>query len=227
MLHTLTRQHDCNPDKQRRKKLQVAQGAGRRFPDHRAGRILRPARPERRRQDHPDFHHRRPDPARRRQRRDPRPRRRHGLPRSAQQARRGAAGTGVRSLLHGARNAAPAVGLLRPEEQRQVDRRGHGKPRPDQQGRRQHARAVGRHEAARAGGAGAGAQAARDRARRADRRRRRRTAPDPVEVHLAPEPRRPHRGADHPLPGRSAGHVPARGHAQARQGGRARHDVAR
>jgi ABC-2 type transport system ATP-binding protein len=51
----------------------------------------------------------------------------------------------------------------------------------------QHAPALGRHEAPRAGGAGAGAPAAGDRAGRAHRRRRRRTAPDAVAVHRPPE----------------------------------------
>ena len=66
--------------------------------------------------------------------------------------------------------------------QRRLDRRGDGAPRPHRQGGRQHALALRRHEAPRAGRAGAGAQAAGDRPRRAHRRRRRRAAPGPVAV---------------------------------------------
>jgi ABC-2 type transport system ATP-binding protein len=56
-------------------------------------------------------------------------------------------------------------------------------PGPGRQGPCQHAPALGRHEAARAGGAGAGAQAAGDRARRAHRRCGCGAAPDAVAVH--------------------------------------------
>ena len=64
-----------------------------------------------------------------------------------------------------ARGAAHPVGLLRHPLQRRLDRRTARKSGSGRQGRRQHAPALGRHEAPCAGGAGAGAQAARDRAR--------------------------------------------------------------
>jgi len=58
------------------------------------------------------------------------------------------------------------VGLLRPEAQRCLDRRGHAAPGPDRQGRRQHALALRRMKRRVLVGAGAGAQAAGDRAGR-------------------------------------------------------------
>ena len=105
----------------------------------------------------------------------------------APQDRRRAAGAGVRSVLHRARGAAHPGRLLRRARQRGVDRRAARQPRPRRQGRRQHAPALGRHEAARPGRAGAGAPAAGDRARRADRRRRRRAAPDALAVRRPPQ----------------------------------------
>ncbi len=98
--------------------------------------------------------------------------------------------------------------------QRRLDRRGDAPPRSHRQGRRQHALALGRHEAARAGGAGAGAQAAGDRAGRAHRGRGRRAAPGAVAVRDAPEPRRPHHRADHALPGGGRGALRAHRHAE-------------
>ena len=106
--------------------------------------------------------------------------------------------------------------------QRRLDRRAARQPRPRRQGRRQHAPALRRHEAARAGRAGAGAPAAGDRARRADRRRRRRAAPDAVAVRRAPQPRRPHGAADDALPRGSRGAVRPHRDAEARPRRRAR-----
>ncbi len=57
-----------------------------------------------------------------------------GLPSRAAHARRGAAGAGVRPVLHGARDPAHPVGLLRHPRQRRVDRRGDAAPRPLGQG---------------------------------------------------------------------------------------------
>jgi hypothetical protein len=93
-----------------------------------------------------------------------------------------------------------------------VDKAGH-----------QHAPALRRHEAARAGGAGPGAPAAGDRARRADRRRRRRAAPGPVGVHPPAQPRWPHHRADDALPGGGGKPVRAHRHAQAGAHRRAGH----
>jgi ABC-type glutathione transport system ATPase component len=60
-------------------------------------------------------------------------------------------------------------------------------PGPGRQGPGQHAPALGRHEAPRAGGAGAGAQAAHHRARRTHGRGRCGAAPDAVAVHRPPQ----------------------------------------
>ena len=145
-------------------------GPRRRQLRHRAGRVLRPARPQRRRQDDPDQHPRRPGPGQRRLGLGARPRRRRRLRGGAAQARHRAAGAGVRPVLQRPRGAAHPERLLRRARQRRLDRRAARQPRPGRQGRRQHAPALRRHEAAGAGGAGAGAPAAGDRARRADRR---------------------------------------------------------
>ncbi len=144
------------------------------------------------------------------------PRRGRRLPRSAARARRGAAGTGVRSVFHACarRCASSRATSACAHNDAWIDEIMHHLDLTAQ-GRRQHARAVGRHEAPRAGGAGAGAQAAGDRARRADRGRRRRTAPGAVAVHPRPEPRRPHHRADHALPGGGRGAVRPHRHAQA------------
>ena len=93
------------------------------------------------------------------------------------------------------------------------------------QGRRQHARALRRHEAPRAGRAGAGAQAAGDRARRADRRRRRRAAPGAVAVRPPAQPRRPHHRAHHALPRGGGAALQPHRDAQGRAHRRARHDA--
>src|SRR5256885_2361657 len=171
-----------------------------REPRDRAGRVLRPARPQWRRQDHPHQRDCRLGAARfRGGKRDGRERGRR-LPARAAHARRGAPGAGVRPVLHRARDAAHPVGLLRHPRQRRLDRRGDAPSGPDSEGKRQYARAVGRHEAPRAGGAGAGAQAAGDRARRADRRRRRRAPAGPMAVRAPAQPRRSHDRADYPLP---------------------------
>ena len=187
---------------------------------HRGGRVLRLARPERRRQDDPHQHPRRPRPRHSRPRRGARPRRRRRLRGGAAPDRRRAAGAGVRSVLHGARGAAHPGRLLRRARQRRLDRRAARQPRPGRQGRQQHAPAFGRHEAARAGRAGAGAPAAGDRPRRADRRRRRRAAPDALAVRRPPEQGRAHGAADDPLPRGSRGAV--RPHRDAEAGPRRR-----
>ncbi len=88
---------------------------------------------------------------------------------------------------------------------------------------RQHALAVRRHEAPRAGRPGAGAQAAGDRAGRADGGRGRRVAADAVELHPEAQPRRPH---DHPhdaLPRGGRGAVRPDRDAEGRPRRRARH----
>ena len=157
--------------------------------------------------------------------RDPRPRRRHRLPRRAPCARRRPAGAGVRSVLLGARDAAHPVRLLRLARERRLDRRDPASPRPHVEGRRQHALAVGRHEAARARRPGAGAQAAGDRAGRADRRRRRRAAAEPVGVHPQAQSRRPHDHPDHALPRGSGGAVRAHRDDEGGAHRRARHEA--
>ena len=195
------RSHRCRAPLRRRA------GAGRHRPHGRAGRVLRAARAQRRRQDHADLDPRRPDARRPRHRAHPRPRRRHRLPRRAPQPGRRAAGARLRSVLLGARDARIPGGLLRVAQPGRLDRRDPAPPRPHVEGQRQHALAVGRHEAARAGRPGAGAQAAGDRARRADGRRRRRAAAEPLGVHPQAQSRRPH---DHPhdaLPRGSRGAV--------------------
>ena len=145
---------------------------------------------------------------------------RRRLRRGAPRARRGAAGAGVRPVLHRARDAAHPVAATSACATTTPGSTSCCTPRPGRQGRRQHAPAVRRHEAARAGGAGAGAQAAGDRARRADRRRRRRAAPDAVAVHRAASTARATRCADHALPRGSRGAV--RPHRDAQAGPRRR-----
>src|SRR5213083_2643275 len=94
-----------------------------REPRDRAGRVLRPARPQWRRQDHPHQRDCRLGAARfRGGKRDGRERGRR-LPARAAHARRGAPGAGVRPVLHRARDAAHPVGLLRHPRQRRLDRR--------------------------------------------------------------------------------------------------------
>src|SRR5690606_29276847 len=75
-------------------------------------------------------------------------------------------------------------------------------PQSQRQGGCQHARALRRHEAPRAGGAGAGASPAGDRARRADCGCGRGVATGAVDVHPPVESRRSHHRAHHPLSGR-------------------------
>ena len=204
-LPTIARLHAGHLVRQRRQDLRLA---ARRRPRprrrqlrHRGGRVLRPARPERRRQDDPDQHPRRPGAG------------------DAPAASRCSATTSTRDYAAArrkigvvpqelvfdpfftrARGAAHPGRLLRRPRQRRLDRRAARQPRPGRQGRRQHAPALGRHEAARAGRAGAGAPAAGDRPRRADRRRRRRAAPDALAVRRPPQQGRPHRAADDALP---------------------------
>ena len=198
-------------------------GPERRQPAHRARRVLRPAGPQRRRQDHADLHSGRPGARHLRPRVGLWLRRRGRLQIGATGAGRGAAGTGLRPVLHRARDAAHPVGLFRPAQERRLDRRDPVQPGAGRQGQLQHARAVRRHEAPRAGGAGAGAPPARDRAGRAHRRRGRGPAPHAVGIHLAPEQGRPHHHADHALPGRGRGPVRPHRHAQGRPRGGAGH----
>src|SRR6266705_1841819 len=192
-----TERHRCQAAREALRRRARARG---REPRDRAGRVLRPARPQWRRQAHPHQRDCRLGAARfGGGKRDGRERGRR-LPARAAHARRGAPGAGVRPVLHRARDAAHPVGLLRHSRQRRLDRRGDAPSGSDSEGKRQYARAVGRHEAPRAGGAGAGAQAAGDRARRAHRRRRRRAPAGPVAVRAPAQPRRSHDRADHALP---------------------------
>ena len=78
------------------------------------------------------------------------------------------------------------------------------------QGRRQHALALGRHEAPRDGGAGAGPPPAGHRARRADGRGGRGAAPDPLAVRPRAQRRRAHDRPHHALP--RGGAAPVRAH---------------
>ena len=194
---------------------------------HRGGRVLRPARAERRRQDDADLHPRRPGA---RQRRAASPCSATTSSATTRAARRaigivpqeivfdpfftvretlrdpGAATSASAPTTPGSTSCSRNLGLA-------------------DKARRQHAPALGRHEAARAGGAGAGAPAAGDRPRRADRRRRRRAAPDALAVRRPPERRRPHGPADHALPRGGRGALLAHRDAEAGQGRRARPHV--
>ena len=85
-------------------------------------------------------------------------------------------------------------------DNRRVDRRAAGAPRAGLQGRRQHALALGRHEAPRDGGAGARPPPAGHRPRRAHGRGGRGAAPDALAVHPRAERRRPHHRPHHALP---------------------------
>src|SRR5690606_2032198 len=71
------------------------------------------------------------------------------FPARAPIAGRRSPGNRLRPVLHGARDPAAAVRLLRPAEQRRLDRRDPGQPGPAEQGRCQHARTVRRDEAPR------------------------------------------------------------------------------
>src|SRR6266480_3828073 len=198
-----TERHRCQAAREALRRRARARG---REPRDRAGRVLRPARPQWRRQDDPHQRDCRLGAAGfRGGKRDGRERGRR-LPARAAHARRGAPGAGVRPVLHGARDAAHPVGLLRHPGQRRLDRRGDAPSGSDGEGQRQHARALRRHEAPRAGRAGAGAQTAGDRARRADRGCRRGAAAGSVAVRAPAQPRGPHDRAHHALPrgGRTA-----------------------
>ena len=215
----------CHRGPRARQALRRPAGARRRRPRDPARRVLRPARAERRRQDHAHQHPRRARARGLGRRARAGARRRRRLPRRAAAARRRAAGARLRSVLHRARDARDPVGLLRPARERRLDRRGDAAPRPRVEGRRQHAHALRRHEAPGAGRAGAGAPAAGDRARRADRRRRRRAAPGAVGVHPAAQPRRPHGRAHHPLHRGSGDAVRPHRDAEGRTDRRARRDA--
>ena len=187
---------------------------------HRGRRVFRPARAQWRGQDHADQHTGRPRPSHFRAgswctgcdvQADYAAARRHlgVVPQEL-----------VFDPFFNVREAlAHPVGLLRRQEQRGLDRRTARKPGPGRQGECQHAPALRRHEAARAGGAGAGAQAAGHRAGRTHGGRRCGAAPDAVAIHRAPEQAGPHRAADDPLPGGGRGPVRSHRHAQDGQGG--------
>ena len=194
--------------------------------DRRGGRVLRPAGPERRRQDDADLDPRRAHPRRRRAR------------------RASSATTSSRDY----RDARRKLGVV-PQElvfdpfftvrETLAIQSGYFGIRDNdawideilhhldltRQGQRQHALALGRDEAPRAGRPGAGAQAAGHHPGRADRRRRRRAAPEPVGVHPQAEPRRPHDHPDDALPRGGRGAVRPHRDAEGRQGRGARHQA--
>ena len=138
---------------------------------------------------------------------------------------RRAAGAGVRSVLHRPRDAALPGRLLRHRRCRRLDRRDPRAPRPHVEGECEHARAVRRDEATRAGRPGAGPQAAGDRARRADGGRRRRAAAKPVGVHPPAESRGPHGDPHDALSRGSRGAVRADRDDEGRSHRRARHQA--
>ena len=171
---------------------------------HPGRRILRPARAERRRQDHLDQHPRRFGESHQRFSVSVLG---HDVVRDfagrAAQPRHRAARTRVRSVLHGARGAAPAGRLFR---------RPHRQAWPAMPGSTSCSAHLGLSDKADAnmrqlsGGMkrrvlvaqATGPPAAGDRARRTHRRGRRRIAPDAVAIRRPAQPRRPHRAAQPP-----------------------------
>ena len=165
--------HDLGPFQDLRVRLRGPE-------EHQSGnpprRDLRPARPQRRRQDDAHQHHLRHRQSGRGHGHRRRPRHRPRLPHHPRDDRPGAAGADHRRLRHGL-----ADGQLQPRAVRQgaqpgLHREGaEGPVAVGQEGRQDH-HAFRRHEAARADRQGAGARAGRPLPRRADGRRRRRAA---------------------------------------------------
>src|SRR5688500_10297112 len=180
-------------------------GAEGRQPGDPSRRNLRPARPQRRRQDHADQHrvrHRAADFGQRDGRRTRHPAR---LPLHAGEDRPGAAGAAYRHVRDGVGH-----GELQPRPVRAPAR-----PRPPReraatalvmgQAQRQDHDAVGRHEAAGADRQGAGARARGAVPRRAHRGRRRGAAPRHVDAGAPAARRRRHRDPHHALHRRGRG----------------------
>ncbi len=161
-------------------------GAEKHQPRNPPRRDLRPARPERRRQDHADQHrlrHRQPD---RRHDHRRRPRHPQGRARRARPDRARAAGALDRRVRDRLGHDDVQPRPVRQAEERRVLREGAALAvAVGQEGQQDHD-AVGRHEAARHDRESARARAAGPVPRRADRRRRRRAAQGHVERRARP-----------------------------------------
>ena len=170
--------------------------------------VLRPARPQRRRQVDADPLHDRAGAADRRLDPGLRPRRDRRLRRGAPGGRAGAAGAQPRLVPHRRGDARLPRRLLR-HAQARAARADQGAARDllaDREARRTHPHPLGRDEAAADPGAGDDAPAAPADPRRADRRRRRRAAARALALRAADQPGGDDDPAHHALPrgGRAA-----------------------